>query len=273
MWPADRPNPSYPKPSDLIQTMVRARKYLNVSQSDLADLRGVAASTQHQWETGADTRLSTVYGIAEALGVRLKISIETNQGMWFHVHPDLPNPMDASLSDQALSITEAIVELSDEKLPESTAKMIYALLLWSAAQHPDPVAEWTRQDIEMQYLADLPITPVTDYTGALGARRRVVTLVEDALMFSLRLMGMTQGLSPIPDEPRTPEADAILGDEDGPPEFWNFLTGRLNDDDLRLAAAALVRVPRDLHGDSHTGGPSLRMYLERTIFWTGAWAL
>lgn len=159
MWPADRPNPSYPKPSDLIQTMVRARKYLNVSQSDLADLRGVAASTQHQWETGADTRLSTVYGIAEALGVRLKISIETNQGMWFHVHPDLPNPMDASLSDQALSITEAIVELSDEKLPESTAKMIYALLLWSAAQHPDPVAEWTRQDIEMQYLADLPITP------------------------------------------------------------------------------------------------------------------
>ena len=173
----------------------------------------------------ADTRLSTVYGIAEALGVRLQISIETSRGMRFHVHPDLPNPLDAPLAEQARSITEAIVELSEEKLSKPVKKTIYALLLWSAAQHPDPVAEWTRQDRETSLAQGHDDEePLTDYTGAIGARLRLTALIRDAFAWGLH-------------------------------------------------AAGITRVPSDRYGDPETGGPSLRMYLERTIFWTGAWAL
>ena len=272
MWPADRPNPSYPKPSDLIQTMVRARKHLDVSQSDLAELRGVAASTQHQWETGADTRLSTVYGIAEALGVRLQISIETSRGMRFHVHPDLPNPLDAPLAEQARSITEAIVELSEEKLSKPVKKTIYALLLWSAAQHPDPVAEWTRQDRETSLAQGHDDEePFTDYTGAIGARLRMTALIRDAFAWGLHAAGITEHKSW--GQPPTSELAALLRDPKAPPELIAIADGQLNESDARVAASALIRVPSDRYGDPEEDGPSLRMYLERTIFWTGAWAL
>ena len=63
--------------SELILELKNRRETLNVTQEQLADISGVGLRTLKQFESGkGNPTLQTLYKLAEALGLKLKLEVK-----------------------------------------------------------------------------------------------------------------------------------------------------------------------------------------------------
>lgn len=63
--------------SELILELKKRRETLNVTQEQLAEISGVGLRTLKQFESGkGNPTLQTLYKLADALGLRLKLEVK-----------------------------------------------------------------------------------------------------------------------------------------------------------------------------------------------------